>query len=95
MNISPNDRAVVYSSLPGDRRNIVTKTGLPSYRVPVVLRWLKRHGLALNNEKGYWEAVSIPNGVDLCWEHGVFHLGTCPACRNRQRSMATETSEVA
>ena len=95
MKTSSNDREHVYASLPGDRRNIMTKTGLPSYRVPIVLRWLKRHGLALNNEKGYWEPVSIPIGVDLCWKHGVFHLGICPACRNRQQAMAAETSEMA
>jgi hypothetical protein len=82
MNTSRNDRERVYHVLPGDRRHIVEETGLPSYSIPAVLRWLKRRGLAHNNKKGYWEPVSIPEGVELCWEHGLIHLGTCPACIN-------------
>jgi hypothetical protein len=83
MTASPEDREQVYGALPGDRRHIVRKTELPSYLVPALLKWLKRRGLALNNKKGYWEPVSIPKGVELCWEHGLLHLGICPACRNR------------
>lgn len=80
MNMSPDDRERVYLVLPGDRRHIVKETGLPSYLIPAVLRWLKRWGLAHNNQKGYWEPVFIPAGVDLCWEHGMFHvMGVRPA----------------
>ena len=84
MSTSPNDRALAYLSLPGDRRHIVRKTGLPSYSVPALLKWLKRRGLALNNKRGHWDPVSIPEGVELCWEHGLCHLGNCPACRSRK-----------
>lgn len=83
MSISANERKRVYMALPGDRRHIVKQTELPSYAVPALLRWLKRRGLAVNVVKGYWEPVSIPENVDLCWEHGLFHLGSCAACRNR------------
>jgi hypothetical protein len=81
MKTSPNDRERVYTSLPGDRRNIVVKTGLPSYGVPAVLRWLKRRGLAYNVKRGFWEPRKIPRGVSMCWEHGNLTLDDyCPAC---------------
>jgi hypothetical protein len=85
METSPSDRQQVYASLPGGRRDIVAKTGLPSYSIPALFRWLKRHGLAGNEKKGYWEPVSIPAGVSLYWQHGLFHLGACPSCMNRNR----------
>jgi len=87
MSTSANDRERVYRSIPGDRRHIVEETGVPSYAVPVLLRWLKRRGLAHNNQKGYWEPVPLPVGVDVCWEHGMFHIGACPACKNRRATL--------
>ncbi len=84
MDISPSDRAVVYFALPGGRRSIVMKTGFPSYCIPAVLRWLKRRGLASNVKRGFWEPKKIPQGVGICWEHGILTLDDfCPACPAR------------
>jgi hypothetical protein len=86
MKTSPNDRERVYTSLPGDRRKIVQKTGLPSYGIPAVLKWLKRRGLAHNGRKGIWEPTKIPAEFEICWKHGILKLGDfCPACPPRDR----------
>ena len=55
------DREKVFRSLPGDRRAIMKRTGLRSYEVPGILRWLQRRCLAGNsNTRGIWEPVAIP-----------------------------------
>ena len=81
MKTSSIDRELVYVSLPGDRRTIVLKSGLPSYGIPAILKWLKRRGLAHNNNRGFWEPREIPRGVGICWEHGILMVEDfCPAC---------------
>jgi hypothetical protein len=92
VNISPNNRKLVYHALPGNRRSIVQQTGLPSYAVPALLRWLKRRGLAFNERKGHWEPKPIPGGTEVCWKHGILIVDNfCPACpaedRRRERAM--------
>ncbi|MGB6066393.1 MAG: hypothetical protein WBG50_16450 [Desulfomonilaceae bacterium] len=83
MTISSSDRENVYKSLPGNRREIVLRTAIPSYRIPAILRWLKRRRLALNQKKGVWTPILVPTGIDICWEHGVLTLnGACPACHD-------------
>lgn len=85
MEISPNDREQVCRSLPADRRTIVLKTGIPSYQVPAILKWLKRRMLASNGTRGIWSPTPVPTGIDICWEHGVLTLnGACPACLSQE-----------
>lgn len=85
MEISRNDREKVYRSLPGNRRAIVLKSSIPSYRVPAILRWLKRRRLAANLSRGIWTPTLVPTGIDICWEHGVLTLnGACPACLSQE-----------
>jgi hypothetical protein len=86
MRTSPRDRERVYASLPGDRHHIVAKTGLPSYGIPALLKWLKRRGLAHNEKRGVWKPREIPLGVSICWEHGIIMLDDfCPACPAKDR----------
>lgn len=83
MEISPNEIERGFRSLPANRRTIVLKTDIASYRVPAILRWLKRKELALNLKIGKWTPTNLPIGVDICWKHGALTLnGTCPACHS-------------
>lgn len=78
-------REKVFKSLPADRRTIMERTGLFSHEVPTILRWLQRRCLADNSAtRGIWEPVVIPKGVEVCWEHGLLHLGTCQGCKGRR-----------
>jgi len=81
MKILPTDREQVYRSLPADRRTIVRNTGIPSYQIPAVLRWLKRRRLAANLSRGIWTPTRVPTGVNICWKHGTLTVdGCCPTC---------------
>jgi len=78
------DREAVFKSLPGGRRNIMRKSGLRSFEVPLILRWLQRRCLAHSTSRGFWEPAAIPIGVTICWTHSLLHLGHCPSCRSRR-----------
>lgn len=65
------DRAKVFRSLPADRRKMMKRTGLRSYEVPPILRWLQRRCLAdHSNSRGVWESKVVPEGLEAVGNTG-------------------------